>query len=58
VAVVGLQPLSQRPFERHPCPLEGHGSSEACGWELVDPKLLTLILEPSSEREVEGLEDR
>src|SRR5271157_4677442 len=57
--VVGLlQPVPQRPFESHSCPLEGHGSSEVGGRELLNPKPLTLILEISSERELKRLENR
>src|SRR5271157_3496948 len=57
--VVGLlQPLPQRPFESHPCPLEGHDSSEVGGRKLLNPKPLTLMLEPSTERELKWLENR
>src|SRR5208337_4145821 len=47
-----LQPLPQRPFERQPCPLEGHGSSEVRGRKLLNAEALALILKPSTEREL------
>src|SRR5271166_2546590 len=52
------QPVPQRPFESHSCPLEGHGSSEVGGRKLLNPKPLTLILKPSPERELKRLENR